>query len=72
MLKTEKDDIQWSYGNLSAGKNMLESRFIELEMEKATIDEKEKQYQMQVPSLEEKKNSLTASLKDAIKQKTDI
>ena len=51
---------------------MLESRVTELEMKKATIEEKEKQYQMQVLALEEKKNSLTASLKDAIKQKTDI
>ena len=53
MLRTERDDIQLSYGNLSAEKNRLESRVTELEMEKATTEEKEKQYQMQVVSLEE-------------------
>ena len=40
--------------------------FAELEMEKATIEEKEKQYQMQVAALEEKNNSLTASFKDSM------
>ena len=48
MLKTEKDDLQLSYGNLSVGKNKLESRVAELEMEKATIEEKEKQTTEQV------------------------
>ena len=41
-------------------------------MEKVTTEEKEKQYQMQVVALEEKNNSQTASLKDAMEQKTDI
>ena len=41
-------------------------------MEKATAEETEKQYQMQVAALEEQKNSLTASLKDAMEQKTNI
>ena len=44
----------------------------ELEMEKATTEEKEKQYQMQVAGLEEQNTSLTASLKDALEQKTNI
>ena len=46
MLKTEKDDLQLSYGNLSEEKNKLESRVTEPEMEKATAEEKKKQYQM--------------------------
>ena len=46
MLRTGRDDLQLSYGNLSAEKNKLESRVTELEMEKATIEEKEKQYHM--------------------------
>ena len=50
----------------------MESRVTELEMEKATAEEKEKQYQMQVAALEEKKNSLTTSLKNAMEQKNDI
>ena len=41
-------------------------------MEKATTKEKEKQYRMQVVALEEQNTSLTASLKDALEQKTDI
>ena len=42
MLKTERDDLQLSYGNLSAEKSRLESRFTELKMEKDTKEEKEK------------------------------
>ena len=42
MLKTERDDLQLSYGNLSAKKNRLENRITELEMENATTEEKEK------------------------------
>ena len=41
-------------------------------MEKATTEDKENQYQMQVASLEEKNTSLTASLKDAMEQKIGI
>ena len=44
MLKTEKDDLQLSYGNLIAEKNRLDSKITELEMEKDTTEEKEKQY----------------------------
>ena len=52
MLKTKKNVLQVSYENLSAEKNRLRSRITELEMEKATTEEKEKQYQMQVVALE--------------------
>ena len=72
MLRNEKDDLQLSDGNLSAKMNKLESMVTELEMEKATTKEKEKQYQMQVAALEEQKYSLTASLKDVMEQKTNI
>ena len=51
---------------------MLQSKVAELEMEKVTTGKKEKQYQMQVAALQEQNTSLTASLKDAIEQKTDI
>ena len=46
MLENEKDNLQLSYENLSEEKNKLESMVTELEMEKATGEEKEKQYQM--------------------------
>ena len=72
MLKTERDDIQVSYENISAEKDRLQSKVAELEMEKDTTKEKEKQYQMQVAALEEKNTSLTASLKDAMEQKMDV
>ena len=40
MLRTEKEDIQVSYETLSAEKNRLQSKVAELEMEKATMEEK--------------------------------
>ena len=43
-----------------------------MEIGKATAEEKEKQYQMQIVALKEQKNSLTASLKGAMEQKADI
>ena len=70
MLKTEKYDIQVSYETLSVEKDQLLSIIVELETEKATTKEREKQYQIQVAALEEQNASLTASLKDAIEQKT--
>ena len=72
MLKTEKDDLHISYETLSAKKDRLQSKIAELEIEKATTKEREKQYQMQVPILEEQNASLTASLKDAMEQKIDF
>ena len=66
MLKTEKDDLQVSYENLSAEKDQLQSKIVELETKKASTGEREKQYQIQVATLEEQNTSLTASLKDAI------
>ena len=72
MLKTERDDIQVSYDNLSVENNMLQSKVVELEREKATTEEREKQYQMQVAALEEQITSLTASLKDAMEHKTNL
>ena len=44
-LKTKKDNLQLSCGNLNKEKNKLESKVTELEIEKATAEEKEKQYQ---------------------------
>ena len=46
MLKNEKNDLQVSYETLSAKKVQLQNRVIELELEKAAIEEKDKQYQM--------------------------
>ena len=43
MLKTERDDLQVSYENLSAKKDQLQSKVVELEIEKATTEEREKQ-----------------------------
>ena len=46
MLKTERDDLQVSYENLSAEKDRLQSKVTELEIEKVTTREREKQYRM--------------------------
>ena len=61
-----------SYETLSAEKTQLQNKVIELELEKAATEEREKQYQMQVAILEGHNASLTASLKDASEQKTDV
>ena len=53
VLKTKKDDIQVSYETLSVEKDQLQSIIVELETEKATTEEREKQYQIQVAALEE-------------------
>ena len=50
----------------------MESKVTELGIEKATTEDKEKQYQTQITALEEHKNSLTALLKSAMEQKADI
>ena len=57
---------------LSVEKNQLQNKVIELESEKATTEEREKQYQIQVVVLEEQNTSLTTSLKDAMEQKTYV
>ena len=44
----------------------MQNKVIELESKKATTEEREKQYQMQVAILEGWNASLTASLKDAM------
>ena len=40
MLKTKKEGVQVSYETLSAEKNRLQRKVAELEMEKATTEEK--------------------------------
>ena len=65
MLKSDKNDLQVSYETLSAEKVQLQNKVIKLESEKASTEEREKQYQMQVAVLEGKNASLTSSLKDA-------
>ena len=50
----------------------MESKVTELGIEKATAEDKEKQYQMQIAALEEHKNSLIALLKSAMEQKANI
>ena len=72
MLKFEKNNLQVSYENMSAENDQLQNKVAESETEKATTEEREKKYQMQVAALEEQNTSLTASLKDAIEQKTDF
>ena len=66
MLKSEKTDLQVSYETLSAEKVQLQNKVIELESEKDSTEEREKQYQMQVAVLEGHNASLTASLKYAM------
>ena len=72
MLKTEKNDLQVSYETLSAEKVQLQNKVIELESKKATTEEREKQYKMQVSVLDGENASLTTSLKDAMEQKIDL
>ena len=72
MLKTEKYDLQVSYETLSAEKNQLQSRIAELEEERATTEEREKEYQVQVVAWEEHNTSLTASLMDVVEQKIEF
>ena len=50
----------------------MERKVTELGIEKATAEDKEKQYQTQIAALEEQNNSLIASLKSAMEQKADI
>ena len=71
-MNTKKDDLQVSYETLSEEKDQLQSIITRLEAEKATTEEREKQYQIQVAALEEHNTSMTASLKDAIEQKTNF
>ena len=61
----EKNGLKVSYETLSARKDQLQSKIVELETLKATIEEREKQLQVQVASFEGHIASLTASLKDA-------
>ena len=72
MLKTEKNYLKVSYETLSTEKDQPQSNIVELEAHKATIEEREKQYQVQVASFEGHIASLIASLKDAMEQKTDV
>ena len=44
-LQTKKDNLKLSCGNLNEENNKFESKVTELEIEKATAEEKEKQYQ---------------------------
>ena len=46
MLKTEKNDLKVSHETLSAEKDQLQSKIDELEAHKATIEDREKQYQV--------------------------
>ena len=51
-MKLENNDLKVSYETLSAEKDQLQSKVVELEAQRATIEEREKQYQVQVASLE--------------------
>ena len=44
MLKTENNDLKVSYEALNAEKDQLQRKMIELEAQKVTIEEREKQY----------------------------
>ena len=46
VLKTEKNDLKVSYEALHAEKDQLQSKVVELEAQRATIEEREKQYQL--------------------------
>ena len=47
-LETEKDNLQRSFGKLNEEKNKLESKVADMGIEKATAEDKEKQYQTQI------------------------
>ena len=48
MLKTKNNDLKVSYEALNAEKDQLQSKMVELEAQKFTTEESEKQYQVQV------------------------
>ena len=66
VLKIEKTDLQVSYETLSSEKVQQQNKVIELESEKVSIEERGKQCQMQIATLEGQNASLTAELKDAM------
>ena len=65
-LKDDKDNLQLSFGKLNEEKSRFKSRVTKMGIEKATAEEKEKQYQTHIAALKENKNSLTMSLKSAM------
>ena len=52
MLKTKNNDLKVLYEALSAKKDQLQSKIVELKAQKATTEEREKQFQVQVESFE--------------------
>ena len=72
VLKIENDDLRTTYENLSAEKDQLQSQVGVLETRRATMEEKEKQFQVQTSDFEGQIASLTTSLKEASEQQIDI
>ena len=52
ILEEERDNLNLSNDNLSKEKGDLENKVVELELQKATAEQKEKQYETQVVALE--------------------
>ena len=62
---TEKDELKTAYESLHAERDQLQSKIGELELQKATLEETEKQSQVQAAEFKEQIAWLVASLEKA-------
>ena len=68
----EKDGLKTVCESLHAEKGQLLSKIGELELQKATLEESEKQSQVQATELKEQIASLATTLEEAKEQQTSI
>ena len=71
ILEEERDNLKSSNEELSE-KGNLENKVVELELQKTIAEQKAKQYETQVATLEAQKASLEVLLKVENEQRTDI
>ena len=68
----EKDGLKTTYQSLHEERDQLQSKIGELELQKATLEESEKQSQVQIVEFKEQIASLPTSLEEAREQQTNI
>ena len=71
-LTTKKDGLKIAYESLHAERDQLQSNIGELELQKATLEETEKQSRVQAAKFKEQIASLAASLEESREQQTNI
>ena len=71
-LMTEKDGLKTAYEGIHAEKYQLQSNIGELEIQRDTLEEMEKQSQMKAAEFKEQIASLAASLEEAKEQQPSI